>query len=159
MTAVPTTLTDTAPGSAAALLVADGLVARAAAVLGRPFTIVGTVQHGDKRGRELGFPTANIALDGPVVPAFGVYACRADGRPAAASIGVRPTFLTHGEPLLEVHVLDFAGDLYGRHLRVEFLARLRGEVPYVSAQALIDQMHKDVELTRAIAASYETEGR
>jgi riboflavin kinase / FMN adenylyltransferase len=110
--------------------------------------------HGDKRGRELGFPTANlIPGEALVCPGHGVYACLADGRPAAVSIGVRPTFDTGRAELIEAFILDFDGDLYGRQLRLEFLARLRGERRFGDPAALVEQMHRDVERTREITAA------
>jgi riboflavin kinase/FMN adenylyltransferase len=110
------------------------------------------VTRGDARGRELGFPTANIVPDEALAcPGHGVYACLADGRPAAVSIGVRPTFKTGRGELIEAYLLDFDGDLYGRPLTLEFLERLRGERRFDSAESLIEQMHRDVEQTRGIA--------
>jgi riboflavin kinase/FMN adenylyltransferase len=110
--------------------------------------IAGTVIHGEQRGRELGFRTANIALDHGCDLPYGVYAGRALGRPAAVSIGVRPTFGAGLEPLAEVHILDFDGDLYGRQLDVELLAFLRPEVRFESAHALVRQIEADVEQVR-----------
>jgi riboflavin kinase/FMN adenylyltransferase len=133
-------------------LVLAGEVAEAAALLGAPYQLSGEVVHGDERGRELGFPTANLIPDEALVcPGHGVYACLADGRPAAVSIGVRPTFQTGRGELIEAYVLDFDGDLYGRELRLDFLARLRGERRFETAEALIEQMHGDVQHTREIA--------
>jgi riboflavin kinase / FMN adenylyltransferase len=135
-------------------LVLAGEVAEAAALLGAPFQLRGEVVHGDERGRELGFPTANLVPEEALVcPGHGVYACLADGRPAAVSIGVRPTFKTGRGELIEAYVLDFDGDLYGRELRLDFLARLRGERRFETAEALIEQMHHDVQRTRELAAS------
>jgi riboflavin kinase / FMN adenylyltransferase len=138
-------------------LVLAGEVAEAAALLGAPFQLCGEVVHGDERGRELGFPTANLVPEEALVcPGHGVYACLAYDaltrpRPAAVSIGVRPTFQTGRGELIEAYVLDFDGDLYGRELRLDFLARLRGERRFESAEALIEQMHSDVQRTREIA--------
>jgi riboflavin kinase/FMN adenylyltransferase len=133
-------------------LVLAGEVAQATDLLGAPFQLRGEVVHGDQRGRELGFPTANLVPDEALVcPGHGVYACLADGAPAAVSIGVRPTFQTGRGELIEAYVLDFDGDLYGRELRLDFLARLRGERRFETAEALIEQMHSDVERTREIA--------
>jgi riboflavin kinase/FMN adenylyltransferase len=133
-------------------LVAAGEVALAWRLLGAPFQLRGEVVHGDGRGRELGFPTANLVPDERIVcPSHGVYACLADGRAAAVSIGVRPTFETGRVELIEAYILDFAEDLYGERLRLDFLRRLRGERRFASAEALIEQMHRDVEETRAIA--------
>jgi riboflavin kinase / FMN adenylyltransferase len=133
-------------------LVLAGEVAEAAALLGAPYQLRGEVVHGDERGRELGFPTANLVPEEALVcPGHGVYACLVDGRPAAVSIGVRPTFKTGRGELIEAYILDFDGDLYGRELRLDFLARLRGERRFETAEALIEQMHSDVQHTREIA--------
>jgi riboflavin kinase / FMN adenylyltransferase len=133
-------------------LVLAGEVAQATHFLGAPFQLRGEVSHGDERGRELGFPTANLIPDEDLAcPGHGVYACLADGRPAAVSIGVRPTFKTGRGELIEAYVLDFAGDLYGAELRLEFLERLRGERRFDTPDALIEQMHRDVARTREIA--------
>jgi riboflavin kinase / FMN adenylyltransferase len=138
-------------------LVLAGEVAEAAALLGAPFQLRGEVVHGDERGRELGFPTANLIPDEALVcPGHGVYACLSyedpvHPRPAAVSIGVRPTFQTGRGELIEAYVLDFDGDLYGRELRLDFLARLRGERRFETAEALIEQMHRDVQRTRELA--------
>jgi riboflavin kinase/FMN adenylyltransferase len=138
-------------------LVLAGEVAQATELLGAPFQLRGEVMHGDQRGRELGFPTANLIPDEALVcPGHGVYACLsyehpAHPRPAAVSIGVRPTFQTGRGELIEAYILDFDGDLYGRELRLDFLARLRGERRFQTAEALIEQMHSDVERTREIA--------
>jgi riboflavin kinase/FMN adenylyltransferase len=133
-------------------LVLAGEVGEANQLLGTPFQLNGEVAHGDRRGRELGFPTANLVPDEALVlPGHGVYACLANGRPAAVSVGVRPTFQTGRGELIEAYILDFEGDLYGSELRVDFLARLRGERRFESPQALIEQMHRDVEHTREIS--------
>jgi riboflavin kinase/FMN adenylyltransferase len=135
-------------------LVLAGDVGEANRLLGSTFQLSGEVVHGDERGRELGFPTANLVPDEALVcPGHGVYACLADGRPAAVSIGVRPTFDTGRAELIEAFILDFDGDLYGHELRLQFLARLRGERRFEDPGALIEQMHRDVERTREIAAS------
>ena len=142
-------------------LIAAGEVERAAACLGSPFQLRGTVVHGDKRGRTLGFPTANLVPDPALIyPGHGVYACRAavelDGEwqwwPAATNVGVRPTFVTGRGLVVEAFLLGFDGDLYGRELRLAFLSRLRGELRFDSVEALIEQMARDVEDTRRIAA-------
>jgi riboflavin kinase / FMN adenylyltransferase len=133
-------------------LILAGEVAEANRLLGAPFELSGEVTRGDARGRELGFPTANIVPEEALAcPGHGVYACLADGGPAAVSIGVRPTFGTGRGELIEAFILDFEGDLYGRMLRLEFLERLRGERRFGSPEALIEQMHRDVALTREIA--------
>jgi riboflavin kinase / FMN adenylyltransferase len=139
-------------------LVLAGEVAEANRLLGASFELSGTVVHGDERGRELGFPTANLVPDDALVcPGHGVYACIAIGetigeRPAAVSIGVRPTFNTGRGELIEAYVLDFDGDLYGSQLRLRFLDRLRGERRFEDPAALVEQMHRDVQLTREIVA-------
>jgi riboflavin kinase / FMN adenylyltransferase len=133
-------------------LVLAGEVALASELLGTAFQLCGEVVHGDQRGRELGFPTANLVPEEALAcPGHGVYACLADGRPAAVSIGVRPTFQTGRGELIEAYILDFDGDLYGRKLRLDFLARLRGERRFQTPEALIEQMHRDVERTRELA--------
>ncbi len=133
-------------------LVAAGEVDQATHFLGAPFQLRGEVMHGDERGRELGFPTANlIPAEELVCPGHGIYACRADdGYAAAVSIGVRPTFKTGRGELIEAYLLDFQGDLYGRTLQLDFIERLRGERRFDSAKALIEQMHRDVERAREI---------
>jgi riboflavin kinase/FMN adenylyltransferase len=132
-------------------LVSAGDVEHAARFLGSPFQLRGEVVTGDRRGRELGFPTANVVPDEELVcPGHGVYAGRAAGRCAAVSVGVRPTFGTGRAVLVEAFVLDFDGDLYGQVLRVDFLARLRGERRFDTVEALIAQMRLDVEDTRRL---------
>jgi riboflavin kinase/FMN adenylyltransferase len=142
-------------------LIQAGVMERAGACLGSPFELRGPVAHGDKRGRALGFPTANLVPDPALVyPGHGVYACRAAVRldgdwrwwPAATNVGVRPTFVTGRGLLVEAYLLGFEGDLYGRELRLAFLQRLRGELRFESVDELIDQMRRDVEDTRRIAA-------
>jgi len=131
-------------------LVLAGEVDQAARFLGSPFILRGEVVPGDGRGRELGFPTANLVpAEDIVCPGHGVYAGWADGRPAAISVGVRPTFHTGRGELIEAYVIDFDGDLYGHHLRLEFGLRLRGERRFPTAKALIAQMGADVEAARA----------
>ncbi len=132
---------------------AAGDVAGAADLLGRPYTIAGTVVGGARRGRTIGFPTANLDGVATLLPLEGVYAGRAffDGlaRPAAVNLGPNPTF---GEAArkLEVHLLDFAGDLYGREMRLQFVARLRPIRPFASPADLVAQMTHDVAAVRAI---------
>ena len=134
-------------------LLQAGDVAEANRMLGSTFQLAGVVAHGDERGRELGFPTANLIPDEALAcPGHGVYACLADGRPAAVSIGVRPTFDTGRGELIEAYLLDFEGDLYDQKLTLEFLERLRGERRFDSAKALVEQMHADVARTREIVA-------
>ena len=134
-------------------LVLAGDVAGAGRLLGAPFQLRGEVVHGDERGRTLGFPTANLIPDEHLVcPGHGVYAARAGDACAAVSIGVRPTFGSGRSLLLEAYLLDRDIDLYGTTLKIEFIERLRGEKRFDSADALIAQMHDDVDRTRAICA-------
>ena len=134
-------------------LVAAGDVRRAAEFLGSPFMLEGEVVHGDKRGRELGMPTANIVPDDTLVaPGHGVYAAWAHGRPAAVNVGVRPTFDTGRGLLVEAYLLDFDGDLYGETLRIAFVERMRGERRFESVEALVEQMQADVRLAREICS-------
>lgn len=131
-------------------LVAAGEVDQAAVFLGGPFLLEGEVVHGDKRGRDLGIPTANIVPDDRLVcPGHGVYAAWAHGHRAAVNVGVRPTFETGRGLLVEAYLLDFEGDLYGQTLRVAFVERMRGEKRFDSVEALVDQMTRDVEQARA----------
>ncbi|HEY5430321.1 MAG TPA: bifunctional riboflavin kinase/FAD synthetase [Solirubrobacteraceae bacterium] len=130
-------------------LVSAGDVAHAARFLGAPFQMRGEVVHGDQRGRLLGFPTANIVPDEELVcPGHGVYAAEADGACAAVNVGVRPTFGTGRAVLVEAFLLDRDEDLYGRVLRVDFVARLRGERRFDTVEALVEQMRIDVVQTR-----------
>jgi riboflavin kinase/FMN adenylyltransferase len=137
-------------------LVLGGAVQYADKLLGSPFCLEGEVVHGDKRGRELGYPTANLLPPpGHVVPGHGVYASRVrvpavDGAgeqwvPAATNVGVRPQFVTGRGELIESFLIDWSGDLYGREVRVEFLKRLRGERRFDSVDALVEQMGRDVD--------------
>ena len=130
---------------------------RAVAMLGRPYEVRGVVAHGDARGRELGFPTANVSVPGDILlPADGIYAGwyeRPDGtvHPTAISLGRRPTFYEEAHAsLLEAHLLDFTGDLYDEPARVRFVARLRGEVRFDGVDALVEQMHRDCDQARAL---------
>jgi riboflavin kinase/FMN adenylyltransferase len=126
-------------------LVGAGDVEKAARMLGGPFIVEGEVSHGDKRGRELGFPTANLVPDERFVhPGHGVYAAWAHGRCAAVNVGVRPQFQTGRGLLIEAYLIDYDGDLYGETLRVAFTRRLRGERRFESVDALVEQMHRDV---------------
>ncbi|MFN4312586.1 MAG: bifunctional riboflavin kinase/FAD synthetase [Ferrovibrio sp.] len=136
-------------------LLEAGDLAEANRLLARPWEIIGTVEHGDKRGRELGYPTANVALTDFQVPKFGIYAvrCEVDGRrhDGVASLGIRPTF-DQTDVKLEVYLFDFSGDLYGRSMRVEFHAFLRPELKYEGPEALKRQIALDVaEAERALA--------
>lgn len=134
-------------------LLHEGNVAGARLLLGRDFDLDGTVVRGAGRGRALGIPTANVAVEGELLPRRGIYATRVsvDGGPwiaAATSLGTNPTF--SGEiTTLEPHLLDFDGDLYGRRLRVAFVAWLRGEERFASVEALVTQIRADIAETRA----------
>ena len=141
-------------------LIVAGEVESAARFLGLPYHLRGEVQHGDKRGRTLGYPTANLVPDNRLVyPGNGVYACRAavetEGEwkwwAAATNIGVRPTFVTGRGVLIEAFLIDFEGDLYGRELRLAFLKRLRGEKRFESVGTLVEQMERDVDEARQLA--------
>jgi riboflavin kinase / FMN adenylyltransferase len=135
-------------------LVAAGEVDKAAHFLGGPFLFEGVVVSGDRRGRELGMPTANIVPDDAfVAPGHGVYAAWAHGRPAAVNVGVRPTFDTGRGLLVEAYLLDFDGDLYGETLRIAFLERMRGEKRFESVDDLVAQMRLDVDRAREIASA------
>ena len=137
----------------------DGDVVTAAAILGRPYRISGKVAHGDKLGRTIGFPTINLPLWSPL-PLSGIFAVRvhgidvAGGMPVmgAASVGVRPTVKTNGTPLLEVFLMDFQGDLYGRRIVVEFVERIRAEEKFDSLEIMTEQMHRDINAVRAVFA-------
>jgi len=132
-------------------LVQAGNVELAARMLGGPFQMRGEVVPGDRRGRELGFPTANLVPDEALVcPGHGVYVARADGACSVVSVGVRPTFGTGRAVLVEAYLLDRDEDLYGRTLGIAFLTRLRGERRFESVDALVEQMHRDVERTREL---------
>ena len=130
-------------------LLHDGDVVGAAAQLGRPAEVEGTVVIGDERGGTLGFPTANLSVEAQLlVPAYGIYAGAALDHPAATSIGTNPHY-GGLERKIEAFLLDFEGDLYGQRLVVELWQRLRNEQAFESEQALIDQIARDVEATRA----------
>jgi riboflavin kinase/FMN adenylyltransferase len=134
-------------------LVLAGEVDQATRFLGAPFQLRGEVVAGERRGRELGFPTANIVPDEALVcPGHGVYVARADGDCAAVNVGVRPTFGTGRGVLIEAFVLDGSPDLYGKTIRVDFLKRLRGERRFESIDALVEQMHRDVARTRELCS-------
>ncbi|HEV7399938.1 MAG TPA: bifunctional riboflavin kinase/FAD synthetase [Solirubrobacterales bacterium] len=137
-------------------LVAAGDMEGARHCLGAPFMVEGEVVSGDQRGRELGFPTANIVPDDRLaIPGHGVYAAFANGVPAAVNVGVRPTFETGRGVLIETYLIDYQGDLYGTDLRVAFVARLRGEKRFASVEELIAQMRVDVEDAKQVCASFQ----
>jgi riboflavin kinase/FMN adenylyltransferase len=124
-------------------------------MLGRPFSILGTVEPGDHRGRQLGFPTANLDTHDEVLPPDGVYAVRviigAERLGGVVNIGVRPTFVgAQPRRVLEVHILDFARDLYAQDIEVCFLSKLRDEQKFVSVDALRTQIAADIEAARKV---------
>ena len=139
-------------------LLVKGDVAEAARLLGRPHEVRGVVEHGDQRGEHLGVPTANLTVPERIcLPADGVYAGTfvaedAVERPAAISVGTRPTFYEDGDVLVEAYVLDFDGHLYGQRVRVRFREWIRGQERFDSTEALIEQMNADVDATRRILA-------
>ncbi len=141
----------------------DGDVDSAREGLGRPYFIRGMVVRGDGRGRSLGFPTANlwVPVNGKLIPPPGVYAVRAGLRGAqhggAIHIGPRPTF-SGSRPTIELHLLDFEGDLYGEEIRVEFIRFLRKVQPFDSARALVEQLKADVDAARAALREDRDEG-
>jgi riboflavin kinase/FMN adenylyltransferase len=136
--------------------IADGRLREAAELLGRRFSLYGTVVHGDSRGRRLGYPTANLNLHNELLPPDGVYAARAcrgqDCHPAVLSIGTRSTFHDEAGPetAVEVHLLDYRGDLYGANLEVRLVERLRGQERFGSAEALVEQIEEDIRRARAV---------
>ena len=139
--------------SAVRAALAAGDLASAEGLLGRPYSISGRVVHGRKLGRELGFATANVQLKHNRPPLTGIYAVRVHGvgtssRPAVASLGVRPTITASGRAVLEVHLFDFSADLYGAHMRVEFLHKIRDEERYPDLDALKAQIERDCEAAR-----------
>jgi riboflavin kinase/FMN adenylyltransferase len=137
-------------------LVAAGDMEGARHCLGAPFMFEGTVVKGDQRGRELGFPTANqIPDDRLVIPGHGVYAAFANGHPAAVNVGIRPTFESGRGVLIETFLIDREEDLYGVELRVAFVERLRGEKRYDDVDALVAQMHRDVDAAKRVCASFQ----
>lgn len=134
----------------------DGAVEQAARYLGRPFRVAGTVVEGAKRGRQLGIPTANLAVwEERAVPAVGVYACRAQhagwAGQAVVNIGFRPTFDgAEPRPVIEAHLLDFSGDLYGQTVALDFVARLRAEMKFAGVEALLAQIRQDIVVARGV---------
>lgn len=136
---------------------ADGDLAQTNACLGRHFRVAGQVVEGNKRGRTIGIPTANLQVEPDrACPARGVYACRAwvEGRPyqAVTNIGVRPTFGGDPQPTVETHLLDFSGDLYGQTLPVDFVAHLRAEQKFNGIQELLAQIQTDIAHARQLLA-------
>jgi riboflavin kinase/FMN adenylyltransferase len=136
-------------------LVAAGEMEPAQRCLGAPFMVEGVVVEGDQRGRELGFPTANIVPDDRfAIPGHGVYGAFANGVPAAVNVGVRPTFESGRGVLIETYLIDREEDLYGATLRVAFVSRLRGERRFPGVEELIAQMRIDVEDAKRVCASF-----
>jgi len=136
-------------------LIAAGDMEGARHCLGAPFMVEGEVVGGDQRGRELGFPTANLVPDDTLaIPGHGVYAAFANGVPAAVNVGVRPTFESGRGVLIEAYLIDHSQDLYGSLLRVAFVERLRGERRFASVEELIAQMRDDVEDAKHVCASF-----
>jgi riboflavin kinase/FMN adenylyltransferase len=140
-------------------ILAEGRVEEARAMLGRPYTVRGRIAAGDRRGRTLGFPTANLDPESEVLPGAGVYAGRLrlldEGDPprgesfaAVMNVGTRPTFREGGEVLAEAHLLDFAGDLYGRRVELSFVSLLRSERRFPGVDALRAQIRADIEEAR-----------
>ncbi len=153
-----------APVSSSAIRSALGRgdIATANELLGYRWFVAGEVRHGEKRGRTLGFPTANIALDPACGLRHGIYAVRAalgagDVRDGVASFGRRPTF-DDGAPLLETYLFDFAGDLYGRNLEIEFVSFIRPEERFESAEALVARMNEDAREARQLVAAAQGRG-
>jgi riboflavin kinase/FMN adenylyltransferase len=136
---------------------ARGDFAHARRWLGRPYTMRGRVVQGNKLGRDLGFPTANLRIERRRTPLQGIFAVRVHGVEAAplrgvASLGTRPT-VGGVQTLLEVHVFDFSSDLYGREIEVEFVAKLRDEESYPTLDALVEQIHRDAAEARRILST------
>ena len=135
------------------MALAAGDLQQASSLLGRPYSMSGKVVHGAKRGRELGYPTANVHMRHERPALSGVYAVKLDGLPSVANLGIRPTIVGVPKLLLEVHVLDFSADLYGRHVQVEFLHKIRDEMKFDSLDALKTQITKDVAVARSFFAA------
>ncbi len=135
------------------MALAAGNLQEASSLLGRPYSMSGKVVHGAKRGRELGYPTANVHMRHERPALSGVYAVKLDGLPSVANLGIRPTIVGVPKLLLEVNVLDFSEDLYGQHVRVEFLHKIRDEMKFDSLDALKTQIGKDVAVARRFFAA------
>ena len=158
VTQVPSVIVDGERVSSTAIRHAlwEGELGRAARLLGREYSMSGTVIRGDALGRALGFPTANVNLRRRQSPVMGIFAARVRGlgsEPlnAVASVGTRPTF-GGTKPLLEVHIFDFDRDIYGAYIHVDFVARLRSEEKFGGARELIEQMHRDAALAKEVLA-------
>ena len=159
--AMPTVTNDGTRVSSSAVrdALARGDLRHARELLGRPYSISGRVVHGTKLGRALGFATANVQLKHNRPPLGGIFAVRVEGvgdspRDGVASLGVRPTVHVDGRPVLEVHLFDFDGDLYGAHLRVEFLAKIRDEERYADLDTLKAQIARDCDAARALLTTH-----
>jgi riboflavin kinase/FMN adenylyltransferase len=144
-----------ASSTAVRAALAAGDMQRARRLLGRSFSMDGRVVHGDKLGRELGFATANVQMKHNRPPFTGIFAVRVHGldggpREGVASLGVRPTVTASGRHVLEVHLFDFAREIYGAHLRVEFLAKIRDEAKYADLETLKAQIARDCDAARDI---------
>ena len=138
----------------------QGNLHRASRLLGRPYRMSGSVIVGEKVGRTLGFPTANVDLRRRQSPVMGIFAVRVGGLPGGsrdgvASVGTRPTF-DGTKPLLEVHIFDFDDDIYGQYIHVDFVARLRSEIKYDDVSELVAQMHRDADNARTALAEAAT---
>ena len=152
---VPAVEVDGVPASSSRVraLLGEHRLDEAKRVLGRAWDIDGRVVHGAKRGRAIGVPTANIEPVSDLLISPGIYACTLDGKPAVASLGRNPTFVKQGGLVLEVHVLDWDGDLYDRRVRTTFLGWLRDELTFASVDALLVQIRQDIEDARKILAT------
>ena len=154
---MPTVMTDGERASSTAVreALAAGDLGRARRLLGRTYSIDGRVVHGDKLGRQLGFATANVRMKHNRPPFTGIFAVRVHGigaapREGVASLGVRPTVTDSGRHVLEVHLFDFTQEIYGQHLRVEFLAKIRDEAKYSDLDTLKAQIARDCDAARDI---------
>ena len=142
---------------------ADGDLPRARHLLGRTYSISGRVVHGDGFGRQLGFPTANIQMQHNRPPLMGIFAVRMHGvgdnpLPGVASLGVRPTVKSKGAAVLEVYLFDYSGDLYGRHVRVEFIHKVRDEEKYPDSEVLRAQIARDCDAARYLLMNGSANG-
>jgi riboflavin kinase/FMN adenylyltransferase len=142
-------------------VLAAGDFAQAARLLGRPYAICGRVMHGDKRGRELGFPTANVRLDRPKPALTGIFAVKCNGvatrgLEGVASLGINPAVRSGGPASLEAFLFDFSGDLYGRRLSIEFVKKLRDEARFASLDELAAQIRRDCDAARELFRAHDT---
>jgi len=136
-------------------LLANGDLERATNILGRPYAISGKVVHGDKRGRELGFPTANIHMFHNRPPLKGVFAVKLNGMSGVANLGTRPTITGISKLNLEVHLFDFSEDLYGKHAKVIFLHKVRDEKKFRNIEALKEQIKIDIKKAKIFLEDYD----